>query len=113
MSIADDIVDGELCPLCACPEDICSCSSADIASSGGDIFLANRKNHRVQDQSAQYEALLAEGAKVSIKNQGLHWIICKGNRRYDYWPTKDKYQVFPTRGIQFGFDGLLKSVREL
>ncbi len=60
---------------------------------------------------ARLQQLTEMGATVDVKNDGLHWIIRKGEKRIDFWPTKESFKVNLAGYKQHGFTQLLDHLK--
>lgn len=58
----------------------------------------------------KYSELLAQGARVSVKNSGWHWIVEVAGHRFDYWPTKDKFMHSKHRKIYCGWKDFITAI---
>lgn len=111
MSIAEEIIDGELCPLCVSPEEVCDCSPEAIKSAGGHLFVALRANVRREREEAWEKQIKTLRAEIDKRNAGHHWIITRNRKRWDFWPSRQKYRGPSNPRIQRGFDQLIEEIQ--
>lgn len=113
MSVAQQIIDGEVCQSCGVYFDEpagypCDCA----ACSGGSEFDKEAdKARRAANRERGFNALADAGYAFEVKNGAAHLIVDTDQGKVDFWPGTEKWIARATRQKGFGAAALMQAFK--